>query len=342
MFCRILAVALLSCLIAPKSGPQALQQPSNPAKPAPSSAVAGNVNLVRTSEEDWTKLAVDRKVLASPLSGAVLGTDEGPTYTRELLRFEWRAGDPVDIWLIKPRSVAKPRVVLYLYGFPGDLDRFQDPRWDAVATSNGLAAVGFVSALTGERFRSRPLKEWFVSELQESLMTTTHDVQLILDYLDTRSDLDTTKIGMFGQGSGATIAILAAAADKRITAIDLLNPWGDWPDWLERSAWIPEKERSDYLTPEFLQKAAVAEPVTYLPQLKGRDLHLQQIMDDPETPSQARDKIAAATPPGDLEQYPDKNAHQAAWMKSGPTKWLAEHLGGEIPPSTIGSTKQQP
>ena len=36
-------------------------------------------------------------------------------------------------------------------------------------------------------------------------------------------------------GSGAAIAILAAAIDPRLKALDLVDPWGDWPDWLAKS-----------------------------------------------------------------------------------------------------------
>jgi hypothetical protein len=39
---------------------------------------------------------------------------------------------------------------------------------------------GFVSALTGHRYHDRPMKEWFLSELQECL-AVAHDVQLVLN-----------------------------------------------------------------------------------------------------------------------------------------------------------------
>jgi acetyl esterase/lipase len=74
------------------------------------------------------------------------------------------------------------------------------------------------------------MNKWFVSELQEALATSTHDVQMVLNYLAKRGDLDMSRIGMFGQGSGGAIAILSAAADSRIVALDVLDPWGDWPD----------------------------------------------------------------------------------------------------------------
>ena len=62
-------------------------------------------------------------------------------------------------------------------------------------------------ALTGQRYHDRPMKEWFVSELRESLATSAHDVQMVLNYLASRGDVDMNRVGMFGDGSGASIAI---------------------------------------------------------------------------------------------------------------------------------------
>jgi len=274
--------------------------------------------------EDWSNLLADRNELTPLVNGLSMGEGKFSTYTRELVRLEWRRGDPIDIYIVKPQGIAKPKVILYLYGFPNDSDRFMDDGWCKRETKDGYAAVGFVSALTGVRFRNRPMKEWFISELLESMSSSTHDVQLILDYLQKRPDLSADQVGMFGQGSGASIAILAASVDPRIQALDLLNPWGDWPDWLHTSPVVPDQERDRYLTPEFLQKVTVVDPINYLPQLKNRALRVQQTMDDPESPTRAQIKVAAATPSGDLVQFKDAEAHREAWKAHGLTGWLAE------------------
>ena len=274
-------------------------------------------------------MPVDRTVMPILLTGLVMGKAETPTYTRELVRLQWRPADPIDVWVVIPRNVQKPRAVLYLYSFPSTDERFRDDNWCQGATRNGLAAVGFVSALTGDRFHGRPMREWFISELQESMGSSAHDVQLIIDYLERRGDLSVDKVGMFGQGSGGAIAILAAAADPRIRAIDLLNPWGDWPDWLKGSPLLSDSERARYLSAEFLQKAAAVEPIVHFPQLKDRALRVQQILDYPNNPPAARDKIAEAVPSDELVQYKDRTAHAEAWKTTGLSGWLAHQLQPE-------------
>ena len=139
-------------------------------------------------KEDWTSPALKTSNLrpAQPLAALL---NDYPGYTVELLQVQWRFGDPLDLYVMKPKGVAKPPVILYLYGYPADTDRFKDEGFQRAVTKDGFAAVGFVSALTGHRYHDRPMREWFLSELQESLATSAHDVQMVLDYLADRKSV---------------------------------------------------------------------------------------------------------------------------------------------------------
>jgi hypothetical protein len=232
---------------------------------------------------------------AQPLAGYI---NDYSGYTVELLQVQWRFGDPLDLYVMKPKRVAKPPVILYLYGYPADTDRFKDEGFQKFVTQNGFAAVGFVSALTGHRYHDRPMREWFISELQECLATSAHDVEMILNYLATRNDLDMTRVGMYAQGSGASIAILVSAVDPRIKVLDATDPWGDWPTWMERSAFVPEEERPEYVKPEFLKKVAALEPVEWLPRIQAKSFRLQDAVFELNTPGPSKEKIRSAVPHG--------------------------------------------
>jgi hypothetical protein len=324
--------SMLSLLVCLTTGSAFSQSPQSFSEPPSSETNAGKPATAQLEKprEDWTKLAVDRSVLKPFLNGVSLAKSETPNYTSETVRMEWRHPDPIDLAVVIPRGVKKPRVVLYLYSYPADVDRFRDDNWCRAATQNGLAAVGFISALTGERWRGRPMREWFVRELQESMASSVHDVQLIIDYLTERGDLTVDKIGMFGQGSGGAIAIMAAAADTRIRAVDVLNPWGDWPDWLKSSPVIPDNERAEFLAPEFLNNAAAVEPIAYVPELRDRAFRVQQVMDYPFTPPAARDKIADSVPAGQLVRYKDRMEHAKSWAAGSMSGWLAKQLGAGV------------
>ncbi len=265
-------------LLAQESGAQeqpAKEQPAKQESGAPMQLEQGNITLPKTVE-DWSVLTLDKselKMLVPPTPGEI---DKMEKYTRERWQVIWRERDPIDLYIVKPAGVENPPVIVYLYSWETASKRlFMDDGWCQRATSGGFAAIGFVPAMTEDRFEHRPMKEWFISELQESLGSTTHDVQMVLNYLDSRKDVDVTRVGIFGIGSGATVGILAAAADPRIKVLEIIDPWGDWPNWLAATPLIQPVERRNFITPEFLAKAAPLDPVKWLPKLTSQQVRLE-------------------------------------------------------------------
>jgi hypothetical protein len=237
---------------------------------------------------------------AQPLVG---GIKQQPGFTTEMLRLQWRPNDPVDVFIVTPKVAAKPPtvavkppVVLYLYNYTTNTDRFLNDKVCAYLVKNGVAAVGFSTAISGYRFRGRGATEWFVSDLQEALAESAHDVQMVINYLETRKDIDTSRIGVYGNGSGAAVAILTASVDPRIKVLDLEDTWGDWPEWLAQSTIIPEAERPTYLKADFLKCVAGLDPVDYLPKLKI-PLRNQYSAEKSPVPADVRKRIEAALPP---------------------------------------------
>jgi Dienelactone hydrolase family len=248
------------------------------------------------SVEDLSNAALNGSQLhADP--PVLLEKAENKDFTREFVAVQWRPGDRIYLYVVRPTKVQKPPVAIYIYGHPSDTDRFQDDGWCQRTTSGGYAAVGLVPALTGQRYHDRPMKQWFVSEFQEALGKSAHDVQMVVNYLAERGDVDMGNVGVFGVGAGGTIAVMAASVDSRIKAIDLLDPWGDWPAWVQHSEVIPNEERPAYVTSEFLKKVAAFDPVKLLPALKTPHIRLNQLNDDfPSTPEEAKKRMEEALP----------------------------------------------
>jgi acetyl esterase/lipase len=282
----------------------------------------------RWGKEDWTRLPLAESGLnLSQYVSVIQGHTETENYTRDEIRVQWRLSDPFDIYVVLPKGVKNPPAILYIYDYRFSSDRFRDDGWCTRVTKGGVAAVGFTSYLSFERRDYRPMKEWFVSQLQEALGSSTHDVQMVLNYLASRGDIDMGRIGIFGQGSGGAIAVLAASVDKRISAVDLLDPWGDWPDWLKYSRQVPEDERSRYLTPEFLQSVSGMDPVKVLGSIPAPHVRVQQLMDDQVTPTEVKLAISAAVHPPQIDrEFKDATEHAAEWQKSGVAGWLREQL----------------
>lgn len=321
---------------------QAFAQQTPSFVPAGSASEKQSATAVPSSDfhEDWTSLSIKGSDLHA--LHPILGERDdvpGTTFIRERYQMTWRPDDPLDVYVVRPRGVAKAPAILYLYSFPQDTDRFKNDRWCETVTSNGFAAVGFVSHLTGQRIHDRPVKEWFVSELQESLATTTHDVQMILDYLATRSDIDMDRVGMFGVGSGGAIAILAASVDSRIKALELLSPWGDWPDWLAKSSIVPPNERATYLTPEFLARVAPLDPVVYLAKLKTPAIHIQDVRGNHVIPDGCEERIEAAAPPTSIvDEFGDIRAFYPVSAGGKVFDWLKYELQPNSKATTVAAT----
>jgi hypothetical protein len=293
------------------------------------------------TDEDLSSL-----VLAKPLPAATpeLGEfQEYADFTMEMLRVEWRTNDPIYLFVLKPKNVPKPPVILYLYSYPSDSDRFLSRNLGQFLTQHGCAAVGFVSALTGQRYHDRPMKDWFVSNLPEALVTTTHDVQMVLNYLEQRGDLDLQHVGMFGDGSGATIAALAASVDARIKAVDLLNPWADWPVWMAKSALIPEAERPNYVKAEFQQRLQSLDPVKRLPMLTTQKVRLQIVEEGiTVTPSASWEHLLAVAPSGaQVVRYKDVQDFAKVAGSGAALDWIKKQVGAELGPQyqAAGTTK---
>jgi len=312
--------ALVSALLLSVSIGHAQYTPVSPPVADPSDT------RFKAVHEDWTTPALTGSSLlpVRPLSAFV---DEESSYTVELLQVQWRWGDPIDLYVMKPKAVKKPPVILYLYGYPTSTDTFRNDDYEKLVTRNGVAAVGFVSALTGHRYHDRPLKQWFLSELQECLATSAHDVQMVLNYLDARGDLDMNRVGMFAQGSGASIAILTSAADPRIKVLEAMDPWGDWPTWLATSPFVPEAERRDYVKPEFLKKISTLEPFDWLPKVQAKKVRLDDELFDNVTPAVAREKLRAMVPAGtNVMLYKNMEEFKAAFQDGKNLEWIQHEL----------------
>ena len=277
--------------------------------------------------EDWTTPALSGShLLAVPPSPPLIDNSHSD-YTVELRQLQWRHGDPLDLYVITPNGIKRPPVVLNLYGYPTDTDPYRNEVFQKELIKDGFATVGFASALTGHRYHDRPMKEWFLSELQESLATSAHDVQMILNYLTARGDLDMNRVGMFGQGSGATIAILASAVDPRIKVLDVLDPWGDWPAWMATSPFVPDEERANYTKADFLKKAANLETLDWLPRIQAKQFRFQQLLFETDTPPPIKQTLRAALPERTtIKLYQSLDEFKAAFPHSTNLEWIKNQL----------------
>jgi len=149
-------------------------------------------------------------------------------------------------------------------------------------------------------------------------------------------------VGMFGVGSGGSIAILAASVDSRIRALDLLDPWGDWPDWMGRASIVPTEERPTYLKPEYLKQIASLDPIRTLPKIKAKYVLLQNLRRDAVTPAICEERIEKAAPTRVLiDQFGDGRAYASAFAGGKLFDWMKNQLQGNARIAASGQRAQR-
>ena len=81
----------------------------------------GQATLPGTFHEDLNSLKLDTSGLKAeiPVPGAI-DDDPSKPFIRQRFQLQWRPDDRLDLYIVRPRGVAKPPVILYLYSFPQD------------------------------------------------------------------------------------------------------------------------------------------------------------------------------------------------------------------------------
>ena len=179
---------------------------------------------VNGSREAFLRL-IDRPRV--PLSAEVRELPADPSVTREHFTFASEKGERVPGVLLKSRGAGRRPAVILLHGTGGS-------KADAtvVKLSEALAARGFVAVAIdgryhGERVRQGARATEYVAAMLRAYRTpgehpflydTVWDVMRLIDYLETRPDVDAARIGLMGISKGGMETYLTAAADPRIAA----------------------------------------------------------------------------------------------------------------------------
>jgi dienelactone hydrolase len=149
------------------------------------------------------------------------------SYTAENFTFASEAGERVPgIFLKSVGSKDRRPVVIFLHG-AGTRKEGQLPLMRTLA-DRGFAAVSIDARHHGERIASGTdldqyydamLRTYRTGKGRPYLYDTVWDVMRLIDYLEARPDVDSTRIGVMGISKGGTEAYLAAAADARISVV---------------------------------------------------------------------------------------------------------------------------
>jgi predicted esterase len=162
----------------------------------------------------------------TPLEAAVERVNDSlPSYRWETVSFRTAYGsERMQVHLLIPHDVSPP--YQSVFWFPGD-DVF------LLQTSERFSSAYLVDFLPrGGRVLVHPVykgmyerlepPEYSPNALRDRIVRWSQDISRTIDYLDTRSDFDATKVGYYGFSAGAVYGPVFTAVEPRIAASILL------------------------------------------------------------------------------------------------------------------------
>lgn len=165
-----------------------------------------------------------------PISAVKVGEREQDGYVLEQLVLDLNGREPVPAYFVRPRQAGSPcPTILYNHAHGGDYVLGKDellhgrdvlcrPPYAQALTEQGYAALCIDAWAFGER-RGRSESEIFKEMLWSGQVMwgmMVYDSLRALDYLCSRPDVDSRRLGTLGLSMGSTMAWWVAALDTRI------------------------------------------------------------------------------------------------------------------------------
>jgi len=191
-----------------------------------------------SSRDSFLRL-VDRARV--PLAPELSALSAGGPFARERFTFATEDGQRVPGLAVKAAGSARRPTVIVLHG-TGDRKEGMIPLLEALA-DRGFLAVAIDGRHHGERakgpgdYPQAILQAYRTGRGHPFLYDTTWDAMRLVDYLQSRPDVDGARIGMMGISKGGMETYLTAAVDPRIAvAVPVIGVQSfQWA--LEHDAW---------------------------------------------------------------------------------------------------------
>ncbi|MFP4499645.1 MAG: alpha/beta hydrolase [Candidatus Hydrogenedentota bacterium] len=186
--------------------------------------------LVKTLSDQSFYDAYDSDVaLKVEVADERLATDDetGVTYHRTKLYFDTRPGERLPTILTRPETGEGPfPCIVFLHGIGQNMkfiDRITGPFNEA-----GFAMITFDQLMQGERDLPDDTPYLMQAKaFRRRASATVIDARRVVDYLESRDDIDPSRIYLVGASYGAITGSVAAAKDERFKAAVLVYGGGD-------------------------------------------------------------------------------------------------------------------
>jgi hypothetical protein len=266
------------------------------------------------SPQEFATLAAAYRYDKTALDARIEQTTETPAWKRERITFNGANGARAVAYLYLPKNAPRPLQVIHLIpagdvasGFRSLPDAMDDRM--APFVKAGRAVFGVV--LEGYVERLRPAG-WVppdpaTVEFTEMIVGRVTELRRGLDYLETRTDIDSTRIAALAPSAGAALGLILGAVEPRYRAFVFVGAG---------------------LTPYNVTISAAVNPVNFVPYIRAPKLILQGRYDE-DTPlrTQTEPLLKLLVEPKQLTLYDGGHVPSIEVVMSSTRNWLEQHLG---------------
>jgi formylglycine-generating enzyme required for sulfatase activity/dienelactone hydrolase len=250
----------------------------------------------------------------TPLNAAIVETTKGDGWIRQTIAYDGEGGDRVTAYLYLPAN-ASGRLQVVHFVPASDVENgtnsLATSTEEHVIASVKAGRAAFAVLLRGYLGRSRsadyvepsPGSEAFRAKVANWII----DLRRGLDYLETRSDLDATRIAFFGPSAGARMGLYLTAIDSRYRSVCLAGAG---------------------LRKAYLGYIASANPIGFAAHVHGPVLMVQGRYDENLPLASAADPLFNLLPnPKRLELYDGGHVPPIDYLVRTLNAWLDQTLG---------------
>lgn len=267
-----------------------------------------------SSEADFAAWRDLYRYHQTPLDAQIVEVEERPEWRREKITFNGADGERAIAYLYLPKNFPRPLQVLHFVpaadvesgrrSLPASLEDRIAPFIKSGRAAFGVVVKGYIERIRPENY-VRP--EQTAVEYREEIVNRITDVRRGLDYLETRSDLDSSRVAFFGLSAGARIGLILAAIEGRYRSV-----------FLGGSGVV----KSD------LQTIAGANPINFAPHIRPPKLMMLGRYDE-DTPlkTQAEPLFKLLRGPKRLVLYDGPHVPPPEFLVPAMNNWLDETLG---------------
>lgn len=217
-----------------------------------------------------------------PLNAELVPMDSAPYWTRQGLTYFSANNQKVTCILALPKSFSAPYpAVILVHGSGGHKDTSYIKMASEAFVRKGYATLAIDTQYHGGRAvlgRSGEIHMPDSYLMRDAWIQSVIDVRRAVDYLQTRSDIEGSKIGYLGFSQGAMLGSVVVGVEERIGPFCLAVPGGGFVDIVKHIDQYPvlKAHWPIQATPEVMKRieeiANVTDPIYYIGRIGSRPL----------------------------------------------------------------------